>query len=435
MRTLVVTTLSTLLILVILPAKSDARHWQQRSDLRLTIAAPESSYFRIRRRHGIRTLHYVNRRSLVASTQWPLIFRIESRTAVGFVAKRNDAGQEREGLVITNPDDCFHLGSLFEDMTPPVFDPTCSLEDETYFELQTEKFDTFGEFDNATTGNDALRARLVDEKFSAPEPRNTPYLRMFDGKVKPVGPKTGGGPVSDGENPPELDGFGYGTDDDLASFVLMVDAGGARVFDENFDLLPGVLRNMAGFFNTVSFEDQDGRGQSAVTASIHALAGVFEPIAIVDAAVSDPSLAGSAYAIRVDSGPVEGFNLTEPYPPSGPGAANAFYREILSKYYPRQIEVRAVVVNGEAPAFIYDMDGDKRYTARDVEMMGYSLLSNEVRTRLTVTLENLIEDSPDNQCPPRTFIHGDVDGNAERGLLPECKNPAAGASRLRRIRR
>lgn len=432
MRILSIATLLTLLIF--LPLHADAGRWQQQNDLRLTIAAPESSYFRIRRRHGVRTLHYVNRRGLIASTQWPLIFRIESRTAVGVVAKRS-GDQEREGLVVTDPDECFHLGSLFEDLTPSVFDPTCSYEDETYVEVQTEKFDTFGEFDNATTGNDTLRARLVDEKFSAPEPRNTPYLRMSDGKVKPVGPKTGGGPVSDGEKPPELDGFGYGTDDDLSSLVLMVDSGGARVFDEDFDLLPGVIRNMAGFLNTVSFEDVDGRGQSAVTASIHALAGVFEPIAIVDADVSDPSLAGSAYAIRVDSGPVEGFNVSEPYPPAGPGAANAFYAEILSQYYPAELRIRAVVVNGEAPAFIYDMNGDGKYTARDVEMMGHPLLSNEVSIKLMVTLENLLEESPDNQCPPRTFIHGDVDGNGSIGLLPECKNPAAGASRSRRIRR
>ena len=118
MRTLVVTTLLTSLIF--LPISADARHWQQQSDLRLTIAAPESSYFRIRQRHGVRTLHYVNRRGLIASTQWPLIFRIESRTAVGFVAKRSGdqeraqpspvLGPQALGSSRRMPDDRPHLG-------------------------------------------------------------------------------------------------------------------------------------------------------------------------------------------------------------------------------------------------------------------------------------------------------------------------------------
>ena len=177
-----------------------------------------------------------------------------------------------------------------------------------------------------------FRARLIDDKFSDAPPRNTPYLRLFDGKVKPVGPKTGGRPDPLVSKPDELDGYGYGADDDLASLVIMADIGGARVFDENFDLTPGVIRNMAGFVNTVSAVDLNGRGATTITAYLHALAGAFEPIALIDTNVTDPSLAGFEYAIRVDSGPVTGINLVEPIPPVAmSGSANAFYDELLSQ--------------------------------------------------------------------------------------------------------
>lgn len=428
MRSLTISVVLTLLI--VLPIRGDTTYWADSANIRLTIAAPESRFIRVRQRHGVRTYHYINRSGLLSTTQWPLIFRMESRSAVGFVARKVQ-NQEREGWVITDPDECVHVGSLLDDLVPPVFDASCPFEDETHVEVQTEKFDTFGEFDNDTTGNDAIRARLIDDKSSDSAPRNTPYLRMFDGKSKPVGPKTGGRPVEGVSKPDELDGFGYGADDDLASFVLIADVGGARVFDEEFDLMPGVIRNMAGFLNTVSAEDLDGRGQTAITASMHLLAGVFEPIAIVDADVSDPALDGFDYAMRVDSGPVFGVNLLEPFPPSAPGAANAFYDELLTQYYPADITVRAVLVNGEAPDFIHDMDGNGRYTAKDVELAGFQLLSNEVKINLTLTHVNLLTESSDSKCPPRTFVHGDLDGNQQRGMLPDCIG-TSGASRLRR---
>ena len=279
----------------------------------LIITEPQATLVRTRVSDGVRTLQYVNRESLLTTTQWPLAFKIKSRAAIAFVAKR-DADEEREALVLTDPDECLNLNSLVDDLFLTSFDFACAgrIEDELYIEVQTEKHDTFGVFDNPTTGNGAIRARLIDDKASDPPPRNTPYLRLFDGKTKPVGPKTGGRPDPGTNKPDELDGYGYGADDDLAGLIIMADIGGARVFDKNFDLTPGVIRNMAGFVNTVSAVDLDGRDQTTITAYLHILAGVFEPIALIDTAVSDPALDGFEYAIRVDSGPVTGINLIEP---------------------------------------------------------------------------------------------------------------------------
>ena len=374
MRMILLTACFTLLLGI--PLLGEANN---RPDLRLTIAAPESSNVEVQRRHGIRTLHYVNHSGVLPTTQWPLIFRFESRTAVGFVAKKVDA-QEREALVLTDDDECLHLGSLVDDLMLPAFDLLCSSEDETYIEIQTEKFDTFGEFDNDTTGNNKIRDRLVDQEFSDPEPRNTPYLEMFDGSVKEVGPRTGGrppppDPLDPNAKPDELDGYGYGADDDLASMVLIADVGGARVFDEEFNLVPGVLRNMAGFINTVSSEDLDGRRQTAVTASMHILAGVFEPIAIIDADTANTS---TEYALRVDSGAPVHFNLVEPKPVMpAPGETNPFYDELLSQYYPVEVRIRAVLVNGEAP----DLFSTRTVTGNSQLEMSRSVDTSWCRTR------------------------------------------------------
>jgi hypothetical protein len=192
---------------------------------------------------------------------------------------------------------------------------------------------------------------------------------------------------------------------------------------------------MAGFVNTVSAVDLDGRDQTTITAYLHILAGVFEPIALIDTAVSDPALDGFEYAIRVDSGPVTGINLVEPFPPIvESGGANAFYDELLSQYYPVEVQVRAVVVNGEAPDYIHDMDGDGAYTAVDVRLAGYELVTNEVMINLRLIHENLLTVAPDSKCPPRTLIHTDLDGDMDRGELPECLL-TSGSTRGRRVPR
>ena len=120
---------------------ADATWYHGKSDARLTIAAPESSYARIRHRNGVRTLQYKNRIGALATSQWPLILRFESRTAEGFAASVTADSQKREALIIRDPDGCLNLASLVQDLMLPSFDPACAglPEDETYTEVQTEK--------------------------------------------------------------------------------------------------------------------------------------------------------------------------------------------------------------------------------------------------------------------------------------------------------
>ena len=256
---------------------------------------------------------------------------------------------------------------------------------------------------------------------------NTPYLELKNGKINAVGPKTGGD-VSDG--------YGYGADDDIAGLVVMVDIGGARVFDIDFDHQPGVIRNLAGLFNTIAAELLDGRNQTAITATMHPLAGVFEPIAVFDFSVTNPDYDGYDYLQRVDSGPVTAFRLMSDIPveTDPPPKANEFYDEILSTYYPVDIVIRAVLVERQAPAFIHDLDSDGKFTAADVGLDGYRLLSNQVEINLTLTHDNLLIDSQEIKCLPRTVIFDDLDGNGKNGEPFKCSGKS-GSSRSRRVPR
>ena len=408
-----------------------------RADARLTIAAPEASYVRYRVRDGVRTYQYKNRRGALASTQWPLILRFESRTAVGFAASATADERKREALVLVDPDDCYNLASLVDDFMLPSFDPDCAgrAEDETYIEVQTEKYDTFELRDNRQTGNDVIRDQLVDDVYQDGVLLNTPYLALKQGKINAVGPKTGG-PVSGDPEQPELDGYGYGTDDDFVSLVILADVGGARVFDLDFNQVPGVVRNLAGFVNVVSAELLDGRGQTVITATTHPLAGLFEPIAVFDFSVTNPDYDGYDYLQRVDSSPINAFRLMSEVPvkTDPPPKANEFYDEILSTYFPVDIKIRAVVVERQAPAFVHDLNHDGKYSAVDVRMAGYELVSNEVEINLTLTHDNLLIESEQIKCLPRTLLFDDLDGDGKSGEPFKCSGKS-GSGRSRRVPR
>lgn len=408
----------------------------------LTIEAPGATYLSLRAPNGITTLKYRNAGGVLQTTQWPLTLRAEARRAIGFI-QEFDTGQNREALILDDPDECLNVASLFADMASPIpsFDANCSgeLEDETYLQVQPERFDIFEEPDNSNDGNDAIRARLIDDSCTSATPRNVACLVKSNGNgFDLLGPKTGN------DIP---DGYGYGADDDNSGLVLMADVGGARVFDaQSFDLTAGIIRNMAGLITTVSTELKTGRNKVAVTSSFHAIGGLIEPLAVFDFSLNqlDPQYAGFNAAYRVDSGPVVPFNYTGQFPQFAADANvnNPFYAQLLEKVYPSRVTVRAVLVQGEAPDYIEDLDGDGKYTASDVAAMGYTLISNQVEINLNFIHDNLLSESNDPECPPRTILYRDLDGNSddgarfmggsEDGKPLKCEG-TSGASRLRRV--
>ena len=109
MRYLIVVTVF-LLLLGARPAGADDRS----PEASLIITEPQATYVRTTVNQGVRTLQYVNRESLLTTTQWPLAFKIKSLAAVAFVAKR-DADEEREAMTsscLKHAEDIFEMRGI-----------------------------------------------------------------------------------------------------------------------------------------------------------------------------------------------------------------------------------------------------------------------------------------------------------------------------------
>ena len=358
----------------------------------------------------------LNMKGSLQTTRWPLILRVEATNSPAIIEVSEGEDGRREALIIDDPDDCIDMRD-FPINNPGIPYEPCAGQDELFIEFTSERFDSHDLLDDRT-GNFLIRAQLVDDAFVEGELLNKPYLRDSSGKVKPVPrPQTGGDLI---------DGFGYGVDDDLVGLVTMVDLGGARVFDADFNLVPGVVRNISGFFNTTSVQLADKHDKTALYASMHALAGLFEPIALIDLNVDDPQI---DYLRRLESGPVEALEFDEP-----PADEDELLEMLVNAYAPVEFVLRAVIVKGIAPEFIHDENGDGIYSAADVELMGYEVLSNQVTIPIREQFDlSITETVAGRTCPSRSLIYVDLDGNGESGEI-ECKG-TGGARRIRRTPR
>jgi len=359
-----------------------------------------------------------NFQGLTTTTGWALVLRIEVPDSIAVLESPEEPTVpvgRREAIVFKDPDGCIDMrhfpiiraGTPYED---------CSGPDESFIEFTTERFDNF-DVPDAQTGNFQVRERLVDEDFVPGELLNKPYLRNTAGSIVAVPrPQTGG---------TLLDGFGYGPDDDLPGLVIMTNLGAARAFDENFDAVPGdgIIRNMGGFINSVSQELLTKRGGSAITAWMQMIAGMVEPIALVDL---DVDAAGVDYLRRLESGPVQAFQFMAP-----PQSDDDILFEISSSYSPFELELRVVLVEGVAPTFIHDKNRDGRFTATDLRRMGFKLLSNEARLRLIQDFDVVVTQTVSGRtCPPPSLIYRELDGNGLDGAIT-CSG-SGGATRIRR---
>lgn len=379
----------------------DQDHDYQRPPVRLSIEAPDSGNFE----------------GLTTNTGWSLVLGIEAPNSVALVETPEELTQpigRREAIVLTDPDGCLDLrhfpilnaGRPYED---------CNGPDETFLEFSTERFDTF-DLADSNTGNFQVRERLVDDTFAAGSVRNKPFLRNTAGNIVAVPrPQTGG---------TLLDGYGFGADDDLPGLVVMSNLGAARVFDENFDRLTPVIRNMAGFMNGVAAQLRTRRGGSALVATMQVVAGMFEPIAQFDL---DVDADGVDYLRRLESGPIKSFQFVAP-----PANNDAVLLDITSSYSPYFVDLRIALVEGIAPTYIEDKNHDGRFTAADLKRMGYTLLSNEARLRLVVEFDLPVTATfTGRTCPPPSLLYRDLDGNGRDGAIA-CSG-SGGAARIKRV--
>jgi hypothetical protein len=355
----------------------------------------------------------LNMKGSLQTTRWPLILRLEVSNSPAIIEVSEGEDGRREALIIEDPDDCIDMRDFPINIPGIPYEP-CAGQDELYIEFTSERFDSHDVLDDRT-GNFLIREQLVDDAYVEGELLNKAYLRDSSGKVKPLPrPQTGGDLI---------DGFGYGVDDDLVGLVTMIDLGGARIFDVGFNLVPGIIRNVSGFFNTTSVQLLDKHDRTALYASMHALAGLFEPIALIDLDVDDPQI---DYLRRLESGPVEALEFEEP-----PANEDELLEMLVNAYAPVEFVLRAVVVKGVAPEFIYDENGDGIYSAADVELMGYEVLSNQIAIPIREQFDlSIAETVAGRTCPSRSLIYIDLDGNGEDGAI-QCSG-TGGARRIRR---
>jgi hypothetical protein len=359
-----------------------------------------------------------NFQGLTTTTGWSLVLRIDVPDSIAILESPEEATVpvgRREAIVYDDPDGCIDMRHFPIIRAGTPYEENCGGPDESFIEFTTERFDNF-DIADAQTGNFQVREALVDDAFVPGTLLDKPYLRNTAGSIVAVPrPQTGGS---------LLDGFGYGPDDDLPGLVIMSNLGAARAFDEDFNAIPGgVIRNMGGFINSVSQELLTKRGGSAITAWMQMVAGMVEPIALVDL---DVDAAGVDYLRRLESGRVRAFQFRAP-----PQSEDDVLFEISSSYSPFELDLRVVLVEGVAPTFIHDKNRDGRFTATDLRRMGYNVLSNEAQLRLVEDFDVVVTQTVSGRtCPPPSLIYRDLDGNGLDGAIT-CSG-SGGATRIRR---
>ena len=324
---------------------------------------------------------------------WPLVVRLAgSPQALGIAT--NSAPVQFPGLgqtgylVLQDPDGCLEL-------PPPFFrgDPPCSTapSDETYVEF-TPDADAVGREDVA--GNPA-RQLALSEPAASGEPRydgvgDPDNDGVLDAVEVPVGPPTGGD---------EVDGVGYGADDDVPGLVVLAPVGPGLVLGTDFSRpTVRVQRNLAGFLGQVGYELRDPRGSTTITASMLAPTGLFSPVVKVDGCVGTPTngICDGATRYQVDGGPL----LQD----RGNISVQALYPQLLNaRPYD---EIRVFVVSGTAPSTLADLDGDGRVTAADATRAGYRVISNEAVVRIRQYATDIC-----TGVPLANVVYADFDGN------------------------
>lgn len=361
---------------------------------------------------------------LVEGRDWNLEFRLRVDNAIDFVEILGVL-DKREALVISDPDDCleFDLGHTDEDLDGP-FETSCGdgVVDEVYIPFRTDPNDR-PSVDDASDFCDSMSEPLLSQELrdnssmTPPADSNKAYLlapdQFFPNGMapfaQPVGARTGGETVGDC--------YGYGRDEDLPGLVVMVDVGAARVFDQNFDIVevtPGVrrIRNLAGFTSTVTRELKDRLGRSHVVAHMRIARGMLEPLVVFDARTAPVApFIGPTFQRRIDSGPVETFSWVNQ--PTSDYTAAELDELLATLPDSNTVKLRAVLLDGPAPAYIDDLDENGKFTINDLILMGHTPLSNQASRTINVIQQDKLEDFGGAQeCPSFQVIVGaDFDGN------------------------
>ncbi len=341
--------------------------------------------------------------STLTGGNYTLAVQLRVKNAVGFVD--DGSGGRGEALVLTDPDNCLDMSHFF---TAGAFETCPGGANESFVRFRSEASDQPGQSDSCPA---AVSDRLIDDEYDPSNvfELNKPYLFALEGAdggntgfdlvTRTVGAFTGGTAGSTFEF---QDCYGLASDDDLPGLVLMADIGPLRVFDENFDLVGRRIRNFAGMLNSVSIELVDKNDQSYIRAFLRVPNGLLEPLTLIDRSLANST---AELLTRRDSGPIQSFDF-----PSFPGLV-----DILSTYPDVNVTVQAVIVDGQAPNFIDDLDGNNRFTARDLQLAGYTLLSNQATIEIHAIQNDVLAEYSEFVKCPVAILGGDLDGDGSSG--------------------
>ncbi|MEM1230699.1 MAG: hypothetical protein AAGI15_09190 [Pseudomonadota bacterium] len=358
---------------------------------------------------------------------WSLGFRLEARDWLGYQEVRErfqtsptgDPGEDFEVLILEDPDDCLDL-SHTGTVRGPLNNSCPGGADELFIRFALDGNESPGDMDRNCVNSDQAEALfdvastdLQSQGGTVPfDQANKSYVLIddFGPRLAPVGPNTGGINATGAV----FDCYGYGVNDDLPSLVVMADIGGSQFVDTDLTFKPGRTRNMAGLVSGVGSELIDNMNRTAIVAELDVTDRMLDPLIFVDLGaltigtvfpIVDPE-----FSYRIEDGAVQTVSLSGSFTE---GELLAEIQDRVTGFY--SVVIRAVVVEGAAPAFIDDMDGDGRFTGRDVAMSGYTLLSNQARVRVRILpreLQNVEEDG--YECPSN-LIYADLNSDGLNG--------------------
>ena len=241
-----------------------------------------------------------------------------------------------------------------------------------------------------TTGQTDLQALLVDSAGSL-----SPQITTeFDNVV--FGPLTGN---------ETLDGYGFGTNDDLPGLFVFSEVGVGLVWDTpNWQLKPGAdglstfgVRNLAGLMNQVSFEQaahrarhkgksdkskksgskKSGKDRRKPSLSqVYVSASAAMPLGLIKNMLN---LDVGNQKLSIDGQPA--IDLTSSYSNKVKAARTQMNRSLVID---EAFQIQAFMVSGLAPDELYDLNGNGHIDQQDAKLAGYTVLSNTARVKVGV---------------------------------------------------
>ena len=250
--------------------------------------------------------------------------------------------------------------------TPPCYEIRCGSRevliglDETYVEFYA---DTDQPSVPDDTGNPALRTLLTDSAGAG-----TPTICGSTGDCTTFGPLTG----DDVE-----DGYGIGVDDDLASLFLFSENGVGLIWNEPDWALKANpvgtvefgVRNLAGLLNQVSYQfsvANDLMYETRINASMLVPSALFKNMVQIDSSQRLLSVDGASARKRKFKSPLD--------------AAQRVMKKTLKRR--SGLEIKAFMVSGVAPAYLYDHNANGVIDPDDAVLAGYTVLSNLAEIKL-----------------------------------------------------